>query len=127
MARLIDADKLVEAFEKAMDALFTEDDNGNKNYVWSDHICIGADIEDLVECIKAQPTIEAESVRHGQWEHLAYNKFRCTACERASYVETVVGFPSYEYCPHCGAKMDKKSPENHKKYQEEEINKKAFK
>lgn len=104
--RLIDADKLVEAFEKAMDALFTEDDNGNKNYVWSDHICIGADIEDLVECIKAQPTIEAEPVKHGEWEHLGHNKFRCTDCERASYVVTVMGEPSYKYCPECGAKMD---------------------
>ena len=121
--RLIDADELVEAFEKAMDALFTEDDNGNKNYVWSDHICIGADIEDLVECIKAQPTIEAEPVRHGEWVSLEADigLFACSNCGHK------ILRAECNYCPKCGAKMDKKSPENHKKYQGEETNKKSFK
>ena len=71
--------------------------------------------------------IEAEPVRHGEWLHLEHMKYRCSACERACYVSMIMNEPSFEYCPHCGARMDKKSPENHKKYQEEETNKKAFK
>lgn len=99
--RLIDADELVEAFEKAMDALFTEDDNGNKNYVWSDHICIGADIEDLVECIKAQPTIEAEPVRHGEWITDDNNVTYCSECKRIDD-----DYHVHIFCWNCGAKMD---------------------
>lgn len=89
---------------------------------WYERIC-----DDLRYEIEELKTFNYKRRKHGQWQHLEHNKYRCTACERASYVETVVGFPSYEYCPNCGAKMDKKSPENHKKYQEEETNKKAFK
>lgn len=89
--RLIDADALLEKAEMREHKL-----NGLRSAVY---MCVAKwDIENA-------PTIEAEPVRHGKWEHLAYNTFRCTACERASYVETVVGFPSYEYCPYCGAKM----------------------
>lgn len=61
---------------------------------------------DLLHDIEQLPTIEAEPVRHGEWQHLEHNKYRCTACERACYVETIMGEPSYEYCPHCGAYMD---------------------
>ena len=119
MARLIDLNALLLELKKMESEYYAsefEEDN-----------IMGLGVMMAIRKVSDAPIIEAEPVRHGQWEHLAYNKFRCTACERASYVETVVGFPSYEYCPYCGAKMDKKSPENHKKYQEEETNKKAFK
>ena len=48
---------------------------------------------------------------------------RCSICK----TQFGTGVLEYKRCPICGAKMDKKPPENHKKYQEEETNKKAFK
>lgn len=66
---------------------------------------------DLLHDIEQLPTIEAEPVRRGEWKHVVRNKFECTACERESHVETVMGEPTYERCPHCGAKMDGKKAE----------------
>lgn len=78
--------------------------------------------------IDFQPTIESESVRHGEWIDtgieeldLIYSGYKCSQCG------FILCGNQTKYCPGCGAKMDKKSPENHKKYQEEETNKKAFK
>lgn len=48
-------------------------------------------------------------VRHGKWiptgKNLWYTKYRCSECD--NYV-----FLLYNYCPHCGAKMNKKDDEN---------------
>ena len=45
-------------------------------------------------------------LKRGKWEWLGHSKYRCTACERATYVETVMNKPAYDFCPHCGARMD---------------------
>lgn len=61
------------------------------------------------------PTIEAEPVRHGWWEHIhegVYHKVRCTACgvdaiTANTYVYDTRGLlVKWAYCPNCGAKMD---------------------
>lgn len=96
MARLIDADELKKDLKEL--ELRTADEWG-----WQE-MCDG--LYQSQELVDKQPTIEAEPVRHAQWVHLWSNKFRCTACERAIYVETLMGEPSYSYCPECGAKMD---------------------
>ena len=52
------------------------------------------------------PTIEAEPVRHGRWERKRHKLFGnsydyvCSACG-CDYA-----LAEYNYCPHCGAKMD---------------------
>ena len=81
----------------------------------------------LIE-LEDEPTIEAEPVRHGEWIDtgieeldLIYSGYKC------SYCGFILCGDHTKYCPGCGTKMDKKSPENHKKYQEEETNKKSFK
>ena len=126
MARLIDADKLIKEITIAQETLQTSDDKQwerNKKYfkglAWAHKIVL------------EQPTIEGEPVMHAQWVDN-----HCTACgmtpiDDMLYEPLNITPPVLEYfmrrCPFCGAKMDKKSPENHKKYQEEETNKKAFK
>ena len=47
------------------------------------------------------PTIDAAPVVHAYWDCEGYSK-QCTNCY------SVIGFmePCYNYCPHCGAKMD---------------------
>lgn len=53
--------------------------------------------------IKAQPTVEAELVRHGQWIRPYNDHYKqCSVCKRIHYT-----IPwNAEYCPFCGAKMD---------------------
>lgn len=42
----------------------------------------------------------------GEWiEGKAYPY--CSCCENACYEDTELGFQKFDYCPHCGAKMNK--------------------
>lgn len=87
MPRLIDADALLMDNSWAF-----YDENGNKN--------------DACIAVENAPTVDAEFVRHGRWEH--YNdgygfSHKCSLCNftiREQWVSL------YDYCPHCGAKMD---------------------
>lgn len=60
-------------------------------------------IESAYEDIQAIPAADVESVVHAQW---IFNddwwEFRCTNCRNA-----VGNIKKYNYCPNCGAKMDK--------------------
>lgn len=66
----------------------------------------------VMRALKEAPTIEAEPVRHGHWvtktrhEHYPsgkeYEEDFCSICGKRGSVE-------YEYCPHCGAKLDEVS------------------
>ena len=57
----------------------------------------------LVRCIiKDAPTIDAEPVRHGEWEvvdEVEPRRYGCSSCKRISWNRS-------NYCPNCGAKMD---------------------
>ena len=89
MSRLIDADGLKRQ------ALFGITNDGIGMHVVT------------IEQIDAQPTIEAEPVRHGHWEEdKNYNAAlqRCSVCKRLIYYGCLMN-----YCPHCGAKMDEVS------------------
>ena len=56
--------------------------------------------------LQEAPTIEAEPVRHGQWMIKQHKIFG----NSYDYVCSVCGcdyaLAEYNYCPHCGAKMD---------------------
>lgn len=61
-------------------------------------------IEDLINGI---PTVPAAHVVHGQWEYIPEDgKFRailiCSKCKKC-----VGEYDRFDYCPHCGAKMDR--------------------
>jgi hypothetical protein len=92
--RLIDADKLK-----------TELDAWARSICKSDVYCR----EDALYIIDSMPTIDAEPVRHGKWMekretskfHVRY--FECSECRAASYRYQT----RMNYCPNCGAKMDK--------------------
>lgn len=55
--------------------------------------------------IKDFPSTDVEPVKHGTWiwfyRRLFTDFYRCSICGK-----TVTDY--YAYCPHCGAKMDKK-------------------
>ena len=61
------------------------------------------------------PTIEAEPVKHGEWEahkktvgEMMYIKgMKCSEC---NHTYTIRG--DWNYCPNCGAKMDKEKEDD---------------
>lgn len=118
--RLIDADALLKKLEDTSYGYYKTDE-------YIDGVFAGGISEAEIIVMQA-PTIESEPVRHGEWIDtgieeldLIYSGYKC------SYCGFILCGDHTKYCPGCGAKMDKKSPENHKKYQEEETNKKSFK
>lgn len=97
--RLIDADALLE-------------DIGEEPMNWTnspEEIQEHSDWKQTVAIINSALTIEAEPVRHGHWvikkrhEHYPsgkeYEEDFCSACNMRGSIE-------YDYCPHCGAKMN---------------------
>ena len=56
--------------------------------------------------IDAQPTIDAEPVRHGKWIEypIADGMNQCSECG-------VLRFGESNYCPNCGARMDEERKE----------------
>lgn len=62
---------------------------------------------DMVRRLKESLSANAE---HGVWEHiespLEDNIFKCSKCGNPLKIPTVDGEPIYNYCVHCGAKMD---------------------
>ena len=91
MTRLIDADAL-------------------KEYIDCGHLRNPCEVcfseLDVVNLIDAQPTIDAEPVRHGKWIEVEDSmiRCRCSVCgwESHLYEDDVYGMP---YCPNCGAYM----------------------
>ena len=99
MARLIDGD----ALEKAIYEWMPKDQE-----TWMDSKI--PPIENLVisimMTIQEQPTVDAQPVRHGQWEYATVvdeGFWRCSNCGTPS--EAIGAKKLYKYCPFCGAKM----------------------
>lgn len=62
----------------------------------------------LKDYINTQPTADVEEVKHGEWIKKVVEKhgihrptFICSKCGKRRFV-----LADYNYCPHCGAKMD---------------------
>ena len=88
--RLIDANAMREDWLE----------NGENEYVY--------DTNAVLESIDAQPTVDAVEVVHGYWEKehddLGIDRgWKCSHCKGSVYEMT---YEPYQYCPHCGAKMD---------------------
>ena len=83
MSRYIDADKLYIA---AMDTEFYD----------------AADEDVVLELINQQPTADVQEVKHGKWEFNSDSP-ECAFCSICGDGVT----DDSEYCPWCGAKMDK--------------------
>lgn len=97
MSRLIDADELKQA------ALGVGED-----VVCDDCTC------EFLNLIDAQPTIEAEPVRHGHWIDKPTGKYGnwqsyCSACGKHSQIGGIESNRHKPRCPWCGAHMDEVS------------------
>ena len=58
--------------------------------------------------IEAAPTVDAVEVVHGRWVSVPHKLARvCSVCNRDEpYKFADIDADVYDYCPHCGAKMD---------------------
>ena len=54
--------------------------------------------------------MDTQEVKHGRWKpfDLTWGRsiYYCTSCGDGCEVPTEMGKHIYEFCPHCGAKMD---------------------
>ena len=66
--------------------------------------------EMLKKEIEAQLAIEAEPVKHGRWEKRTDipGIVCCSNCKDCNLFAEYVNDVKWNYCPHCGARMDGK-------------------
>lgn len=86
--RLIDADELKESVKR-----FTS-------------VFVKYDWREICEMLNDAPTVDP--IKHGHWVNKGFEPVRCSVC--GITVDAINGIPwaikSFNYCPHCGAKMD---------------------
>ena len=59
----------------------------------------------ILKSIDYAPSADAEPVRHGYWQVGYFRDRVCSCCLHPD--NDLVDYP-HQYCPNCGAKMDKK-------------------
>ena len=126
--RLINVDALIEDLEYdiELDARALDDADLligiNRDLAQFDKDCK----QNAVDMLKKAPTVDAEPIRHGRWiedgsfkykhggrnseakelfgtEWRTMRRIKCSLCNKITLVDDTI---LYEYCPHCGAKMD---------------------
>lgn len=62
----------------------------------------------VIRAVDDSPTVDAEPVRHGHWVSVPHKSARvCSVCEHDEpYKNAPDDADIFNYCPHCGAKMD---------------------
>ena len=94
MARYIDAEPMLrESIEERKFVFATEDALKNE-------LIVRTVYKDLAEFIDNQPTADVVEVKHGEWEYYSTTMMECSVCKRHTPRHR------YDFCPHCGAKMD---------------------
>lgn len=98
MARLIDADALIEHCKSIVSVAWN---NLVAPISWSQAY------QEFISELEDAPTIDAEPVRHGEWTDtgieeldLIYSGYKCSQCG------FILCGDHTKYCPGCGAKMD---------------------
>ena len=92
--RLIDANALLKWLDEIIDLKEWLLNKYNADWIWS--------------VIDSAPTVDAVPVVHGRWEpHPRHPGFdRCSECRDCIIGNDWAGGEKWNYCPHCGAKMD---------------------
>lgn len=70
-------------------------ENGNEHFIYG--------IESVLEYARNLPRVDAEPVRHGRWirQDDTFTRYMCSECESKNHAG------HENFCPNCGAKMDK--------------------
>lgn len=64
---------------------------------------IDADI--VISDIKGMKAADVAQVRHGRWIWETEDVYKCSNCGDDAHVKEVMGKPSFDYCPNCGARI----------------------
>ena len=84
-----------------------------KDKYYSDFHKSMADLTSLRELLEDSPTADVAEVRHSYWQcsnvRMSSRDITCRYCHRTETISN--GKEDFEYCPHCGAKMDGKDGE----------------
>lgn len=115
MARLIDVDALIERLSEFLvrnyEPLYDFYDISQLKWPTEREQKKAAWMKVLKRVMDAEPTVDAEPVRHGRWIEIEDSwddcHYQCTGCGEEWYLDD--GTPAennMNYCPHCGAKMD---------------------
>ena len=100
MARLIDADALMDEFRRYMVERYDREKCvSEENCKTCEHRCLWQRI------VSEATTVDAVEVVHGHWVDLGRNYY--TVVSQCSECGAKYDFRS-PYCPNCGAKMDEK-------------------
>ena len=96
--------KALYAYEYKTEKQFVESDELDIND-WIQHKIFVQNMSDIDrQTIQNLPTIEAEPVKHGRWINEPNCWYRCSVC--GEHYPSTRGYMNYNYCPHCGARMD---------------------
>lgn len=57
--------------------------------------------------IDTMPIADVEEVQHGKWINHSGGEWGCSSCANIVFTEGSWETPYDNYCPYCGAKMDK--------------------
>lgn len=111
MARLIDADALVDELEELADSY--ADSNCSDFTRGTYNICRQQGVDAAIEVVKEQTPIDP--VKHGRWIHdiasMKIEYYRCSICNHGIHMwwgwQASLESPAeeYRYCPSCGARM----------------------
>lgn len=81
-----------------------------KDEYYSDFHKSMADLTSLRELLEDTPNADVVEVRHSYWQcsnvRMSSRDITCRYCHRTETINN--GNEDFEYCPHCGAKMDGK-------------------
>jgi len=116
--RPIDGDALEKVLDKWRKDIARDADKGTADEMAETHGMLEA-ISGAISELLLLPVIPAESFNHAAWEMNEWEDVkaksgehtlctaRCTRCKRwCEQVRDWTGRVEYEFCPHCGARMD---------------------
>lgn len=97
MAEYVEREQAINFARAAAAAAYNRDDFGAYR-----------DLNAFIATIIFIPAADVAPVVHGHWKHVAGMNSKCSVCERYFPVNEFVKRPfDINYCPNCGAKMDK--------------------
>ena len=89
--RYINADALLSTIGHIPEGVISDYDGGR----W-----------DVAQLVKEAPTADVEEVRHGSFVWIADDSLMCNICGKVYDTADNADAGLWNYCPHCGAKMD---------------------
>lgn len=110
MSRYIDADTFQKFLEDEIEETKLDKENGCGDEYYE--MAVGARecaLREMLSKLKREPTADAREVKHARWETVGNYKVECTNCHHIRDIKTQCG---WNFCPHCGAKIDLEEDEN---------------